>query len=173
MNKLQKIAEMNLNISWSLIEIGYNGYKNIEPLLNKQDICEYAYSLLEKADKDFDDITLLLSAKSDEYEFNNILNKLAKEENSNFELQVRKWIVYLTEKMLSNIEKDYLEGILTMRGFWTLLEEPKDCPHIFQGVGNDIKQEEYYTEKMYNLLISKHKEWIRKEIQQIAELDQT
>lgn len=173
MNRLQKISEMNINITWLFIEIGYKGYKNIEPIINKQEVYEYAYSVLENTDKDFEDIALLLSAKSDDYEFNQILNKLVKLENSDFELQVRKWVVYLTQNMISNIERDYLEGLLTMTGFWILLGEPKDCPHIFQGVGNNITQEDYYTEEMYNLLINKHKEWIKKEIKQIRDLEKT
>lgn len=173
MNKLEEINKiMKFKITWKFIKIGYLGYESIQPQITKKDICDYAYSLLEKSSSDFDEIAQLIGEKADDYEFNRILEKLAKHENSNMELQVHKWIIYLTERMISNLDNDYFEGLLNITEFWISLGQPKYAPHIYQGVGNNLMPQEYYNQGMYDLLKNKHKEWLKEEIQKIRKSEE-
>lgn len=171
MSKLDEIKKLNFKITWKLIRIGYLGYENIQPQIDKQDVCNYAYYLLENMESNYNKVVQLITQKENDYEFNQILNHLAKLDNSNIELQVEKWIIFLTKKMIENLGDNYLENLLNITEFWVSLGQPNDSPHIFQSVGNKITPETYYTEEMYNVILQKHIEWISKQIQRVIQVE--
>jgi len=174
MNKLEEIINIGFKINWKFIQIGYLGFEYIPQQIDKDDIKEYGYHLIEKMNDSFELIVQLLDELPNDYEFNEILKKLAQRENSKQELQTRKWIVYLTKKMIETIDTlddDFFEKLINITEFWVLLDQPENSPHIFQGVNNIISPEEYYTKDMYDLIIDKHKKWIEKEIKEIILLE--
>lgn len=171
MCKLDEIKEMNFKITWKLIKIGYTGYKFMQPQINKQEICEYAYSLLEKMECNYEYIAQLIGEKENDYEFNQILDKLSKLDSSDIELQYQKWIIYLTKKLIESLDHNELENLLNITEFWISLGQPDNSPHIFQAVGNKITPEAYYTKEMYDLVLHRHLEWIGKETQKIIQLE--
>lgn len=171
MNKLEKIKEIGFKITWKFIKIGYFGYKFVQKQITKQELCEYSYSLLEKKEFNYNEIAQLTNIKLEDYELNQIFDKLIKFDNSNIELQYQKWVIFLTKEMIENLNGNYFENLLTITEFWLSLGQPKNSPHIFQAVGNQITPQEYYTEEIYNLILHRHKEWINKEIQRIIQLE--
>lgn len=171
-HKLEEISEIGFKINWCFIKIGYLGYEYLQTQLTKQDICEYGYNILEKIESSYDLLTQLLGESSNDYVFEEILEKLAREERTDTTLQVRKWIVYLTKNMISNLREDYFENLLTITDFWVSLGIPQNTPHIFQAVNNKITPKEYYTKEMHDLIIDKHMQWIDNEIKQISLLEQ-
>lgn len=171
MNKLERIREIGFKITWKLVKIGYFGDKFIQPQITKQDISEYACSLLEKMEANYNEIAQLANMKIEDYEIDHILNELIKLEDSNIELQCQKWIVYLTKEMIKNLGSNYFENLLTITEFWVSLGQPENSPHIFQAVKNQITPQEYYTEEMYNLILHTHKKWIDQEIKRIIQLE--
>ena len=50
--------------------------------------------------------------------------------------------------------------------------QPKNCPHIYQSVQNNIIPQEYYTPEMFNKIIEKHKEWIKTEVDDIKRIEE-
>lgn len=170
-NKLEEIQKNNFKITWKFIEIGYFGYEFIQPQISKQDICEYAEILLKNIQDNYAEIVQLIGERADDYEFNMILHKLSESDKSNIELQIHKWIIYLTNNMIENLKNEYFEDLLTMNEFWISLGQPKYSPHIFQAVKNNIIPQEYYTKKMYDFILNKHKEWIKCETEKIIKME--
>lgn len=170
MNKIKELEKMKFKITWALIQIGYLG-NQIAQQIDEKDISEYCYSLLESEKENPDEVTQLIGEKDDRYEFERILDKLVKNENSDEELQFRKWRVYLVKQMIYNLGEDYIENLLNITEFWIDLGQPEDSPHIFQSVNNKITPKEYYTEDTYKIIIKRHMEWIEKEIEMIHQLE--
>jgi|GEM_PF-200187 len=171
MEKIKELIDIGFDVNWKLIKIGYLGNSIIQPQLSKKDICDYGYWILENTDDNISLISQLIGEVSDDYEFNNILFKLSKTELVDVDIQIRKWIVYMLSNKLSSLSKDYFEGILEITEFWVSLGQPNNCPHIFQGVGNTITPEEYYTKEIYDMVILNHKNWLNKEIKDIILLE--
>ena len=171
MNKLEKIKEIGFNITWKFINIGYFGYKFVQKQITKQDLCEYSYSLLERIEIDYNEITQLTDKEIKDYKIEQILDKLIKFDNSDIELQYQKWIIFLTKEMIENLNGNYFENLLIITEFWLSLGQPKNSPHIFQAVENTITPKDYYTEEMYNSILYRHKDWINEEIQKIKQLE--
>lgn len=169
--KLSKEFTISLKVNWKYIYIGYKGYKEITPQLSKEEIIQYGVYLLEDKDCHNDLISQLVSYSQDSYEFYIILEHLQKLEKESLELQVRKWIVCLTNEMLNKLPNDYTEGLLELNEFWISLGQPRNCPHIYQSVQNNITPQEYYTPEMFNKIIEKHKEWIKKEVDDIKKIE--
>lgn len=170
MNKIKELEKMKFKITWTLIQIGYLGNEIVQQI-DEKDISEYCYSLLENEKENLDEVAQLIGEKDDRYEFEKILDKLVKKENSNKELQFRKWRVYLVKQMICNLDEDYIENLLNITEFWLDLGQPEDAPHIFQSVNNKITPKEYYTKNAYERIIKRHKEWIEKEIERIHQLE--
>lgn len=170
-NKLKEIQKNKFRITWKLIEIGYFGYEFIQPQISKQDICEYAEIILQDKESNYNEIAQLIAEKLDDYEFNIILHKLAKQEEGDVEREYYKWTIYLTRKMLESLENDYFEDLLTINEFWISLGQPKYSPHMFQAVKNSISPQEYYTKEMYDLILNKHKEWIKCQTEKIIQME--
>lgn len=170
MKIINEFIKWKFNINWTLLKIGYYGEKNILSQLSKQEIYEYSKEILNEIDEEYDLIVQLISAY-DDYEFSEILNKLAREENVDYDIQLRKWIVYLVNKELTNISKDYFEGLMQLTELWISLGLPVECPHIIQGKNNTISPEEYYTKETYELLLEKNIKWVNDEIFNINMLE--
>lgn len=171
MNKLEELTKMNFKVTWKLIKIGYLGLEFIQPQLDRKDISDYACIYLKNANDNLEQIVQLIDEKNDEYEFIQILEKLSNSENSDIELQIRKWVIYLTKKMLENLDDNYVEGLLNITEFWVSLGQPSISPHILQGVENSITVQDYYTEYMYNIIVNKHIKWVEEEIEKIIHLE--
>lgn len=170
-HKLSKEFMKDLKVNWKYIYIGYIGYKEITPQLSKEDIVQYGDYLLEKENYCNDLISQLVGCSQDNYEFNIILERLQKREKESLELQMRKWIVCLANEMLNKLPNDYTEGLLELNEFWISLGQPKNCPHIYQSVQNNITPQEYYTQKMFNRIIKEHREWVKMEIDDIKRIE--
>lgn len=170
MKIINEFIKWKFNINCTLLKIGYYGEKNILSQLSKQEIYEYSKEILNEIDEEYDLIVQLISAY-DDYEFSEILNKLAREENVDYDIQLRKWIVYLVNKELTNISKDYFEGLMQLTELWISLGLPVECPHIIQGKNNTISPEEYYTKETYELLLEKNIKWVNDEIFNINMLE--
>lgn len=170
-NKLKQIEKNKFIVTWKLIEIGYFGYEFMQPQISKLDICEYAEVVLKNIQDNYDEIVQLIGERADDYEFNMILHKLSESDKSNIELQIHKWIIYLTNNMLESLKNDCFEDLLTINEFWISLGQPNYSPHMFQAVKNSISPQEYYTKEMYDLILNKHKEWIKCETEKIIQIE--
>ena len=168
-NKLENINNIGLKITWKFILIGYKGYMHLNSQITKDDICKYIENHINE--KDNGKYIELLVNEHDDYAFEKTLRNFANKEYSDLNLQIDKWILYLTKVMIDNLKSDYYENLLEINDFWVSLGQPEYCPHIFQGVNNEIEPEDYYTIEMYDKILKIHKEWIKKEIKRINLLE--
>ena len=61
-------------------------------------------------------------------------------------------------------QNNCVNGLSVLNDIWLKLGVVENCPHIFQGVGNDILPEDYYTKENYSKLYDAHLTWLEKEI---------
>jgi len=168
---IQELEAMGFSINWTLLKIGYEGGAFLPQQLSIEAVCQYAEKFLENVDLDNELVVRLIIAVEDDYEFLRILERLAETECIDRSIQERKWRAYLVQKELSMIPNDYLNGLLELTSFWISLGLPKDCPHIVQGRNNSYTPREYYTQKVFDELMAKNKQWLKDEIECIKSLD--
>lgn len=163
LDNLDQLIQFGFQINWTLLQIGYYGYKFIPKLLTEQDISSYAIEQLKLSNNKL--VMILLACIGyDDYKFEQVLQKLIKDERVNKELQIRKWRVLLVFRCVKSLPDNYTDGLIELTELWISLGIPDDCPHIIQGHRNNLSPHEYYTQAMYNVLKKKNEEWLHKEI---------
>lgn len=169
MNKLKELENMNFKITWKLINIGLFGNELIKSQITKKDIYDFEEELLANNSFNFNDVVLLTDKSLSDTEFRELIYKFSKNEKTEMKFESEKWIVYLTKKMLDTLnKKDYFNSLLEISDFWISLGQPKNSPHIFQAVNNNITPKEYYTKEMFEKVLYMHENWIKKEVKQIS-----
>lgn len=163
----QKADKFGFLINWTFLLIGYCGSSNIPVQVTKQEICDYAVSQLENKIDSNELIIDLVSTGTDDFEFRRTLEKLSSNEQTDFNLQVRKWRVILVKETLETLPKNAFDGLIALSELWVTLEFPDGCPHIFQGRNNSISPEEYYTDNTLSSVLERHGSWINSEIKEI------
>lgn len=163
MIKLDDFKKYGLNITWTIVDIGYNSEK-FKHLLNAQDIINYSIELLENGDRSLD-VTLLASANGGNIEeISELIRKLAKNETKNYNIEFKKWrVIYLINYLPKN-QKDYIQGLIDIGDIWAMFDFPYDSPHVFQGRNNSITPAEYYTQENFVKLMKSHEIWIENEL---------
>lgn len=170
MSIIHEFIKLKFNINYTLLKIGYMGEKDIKPILSKKEIIDYSLEKIKEMESGYELIVELISS-NDDIEFNEKLNKLVKKENIDYDLQIRKWIVFLVKDKLNSISKDYFEALMELTELWVSLGIPSNCPHVIQGRNNTISPEEYYTKENYKMLLEKNIKWVNNEIININMLE--
>lgn len=83
-NNLNQLVQFGFKINWTLLQIGYLGDNFIPPQFTQKDIITYALEQLKTIDNNL--IALLACTENDSYEFENILKKLAENEEVSKEI---------------------------------------------------------------------------------------
>lgn len=164
-NNIEQLIQFGFKINWTLLRIGYLGYDFIWPLFTKEDIVTYVIKQLEWADNYL--VANLVSEENDNYEFEMILERMAKNEDVNIEIQLRKLRVLIVFRHLKTLPNDYTDGLIELTEIWVSLGMPDDCPHIIQGRNNSLSSDIYYTKEMYDALKKKNFDWLNEEISYI------
>lgn len=185
-NKLNQLKNMGFKIPWKLISIGLHGCDRIPVLLCLDEILEYLDSLLIKVDEQTDDIISLICEKDDPMKFDSLIKKFADNDESDTEVQIRKWRVYMLNNLLENISEDCLQGLLELIEFWLAMGETNDGPQellelvefwVTMGGANDssfdfsTKAKEYFSKESYDFLVERNYKWLNQEISDIISSD--
>lgn len=171
MNKLNFLKNMGFKISWKLINIGLFGDDEIPASLTYDDVLEYLDSLLTDINEQTDNIIALICEKNDSPKFDKFLRKLANEDDSNTEIQKRKWRACLLKILIDNISEDCLQGLLELIEFWISMGSPDDCPQTFPCSYNSELAQDYFTQPSYNTNLDKNRVWLNEEIATIVKLE--
>lgn len=168
MTELREFLVLNFKITWTLIDIGYRGsdifYGELQPI----EIINYAISLLEEDCFDEEVVELACEDERNIDEINKYVKNLSeKETNADKNLEMKKWMVCYVNKNLQYKYDNYIEGLIELGDIWVKLGMPKNCPHVFQGVDNNILPGDYYTQQNYDDLYRRHTSWIIKTIGEI------
>jgi hypothetical protein len=163
---LESYQKIGFKINWSSLLIGLIGFEEMYGKISAKEIIDYVtLKISENPNVEDDDIWELIGLTFSEKErLIEILNKLSKKEKSNIETEKRKIIVILLKNIIETKNDNYLDGIINLIEFWSSFNFPVNSPFIVQGKNNDIKPEEYYSEKNYNKMLNNHYKWIEKEI---------
>lgn len=170
MIKIKDFYEKEFRITWTLLNIGFDGSTIFKKQLTEQDIIDYAISKIEDGDESLDIVLLASSSASNPEEIKELLKKLSNNEKVDTNIEFRKWRVMYVAKHLPDIQNDYIQGLLDLGDIWAMFNFPDDSPHIFQGRNNSITPEEYYTQENYEKLLEIHQRWIKEEISYLRSL---
>jgi hypothetical protein len=156
-NFLFYLEKNEISINPLTLLISLIGPMDCNPILTVQDIKEFCLKMcIEKNKKEYCDI-----AFSDKLEKQDIIKLLenisSKKHIKNEEI---KCAVFLLEKNISKLPIKYSEGLLYLTRFWSKFNFPKYMPHIVQGLNNDIKPEDYYSEENYIRIKKSHLRWL-------------
>lgn len=171
MNKLLVLKKMGFKISWNLIVIGLYGHDEIQPLITRLDIVNYLDSMLTDVDEQTDNMIALICEKDDNTKFDKLLEEFASRDNSNIDIQKRKWRAYLLKNLIDNISEDSLQGLLELMDFWVSMGIQPNCPQAFPNSNNKKSIQEYFTQASYEFYLNKNREWLDEEIQNVIKLE--
>ena len=164
MIKIRDFTEKGFGITWTLLDIGFDGSVKFSKQLSGQDIIDYAIDRIEKGDESPDVVLLAGSHASNTEEISELLKKLSDDEKVDGDVEFRKWRVLYVSNHLPHVQDDYIQGLIELGDIWAYFDFPDDSPHVFQGRNNDIVPNEYYTQKNYERLLDAHKRWLDEEI---------
>ena len=178
--KLKNIFSVN----WTTILVGWEGlgvfspfkWEDFPPLLTLDEVYEYCYEAIGKTD-DTTEIGLIINAlefekKTVERAFIRLLlQSLADLHHVDKVLELRKWRVILCAETLEKLQNEMTDDLASLKEFWMCFGFPKDSPMEYQGVGNNIRPEDFYTYANHKKVVSAHKTWVQNETQEIKKSD--
>jgi hypothetical protein len=167
-NYIELFSNNSIRITWTSILIGIEGPGKFNRLLEWEEVIQYAIDEVNKQQGDSDVVKEIAFSYSNEGDLlYKLVLDLSNSENIDREVELKKWIVILLSEHLKNTPENPLYGILHLTEFWEKFNYPDDSPHIVQGMGNEIKPEEYYSKENYEKCVLEHKNWILHELKNI------
>jgi len=160
---IKDFFEKGFEITWTLLNIGFEGSTKFKRQLNGQDIINYAITKMEDDVETLDVVLLASSHIANTEEISELLKKLSNSEKVNADIEFRKWRAMYVSKHLPDIQNECIQGLIELGDIWVMFDFPDDSPHVFQGRNNTITPEEYYTQENYERLLEIHREWLDKE----------
>ena len=146
-----------IDISWTLIKIGYN-FSDYSFRISRNEIIEYATYVLE-SNEDNPALTDLIFASDSKNELNEVLDELIRSEDVCLENEQRKWVLYVLWKAVSALsEPPTMEELFCLGDLWYDLGRPMHYPW-------DVKKCEYIKCTDYDDMINTHMEWLNTEIE--------
>lgn len=169
MNKINKIIQMGLKITWRVLAIGLFGESYIAPQISRDDVFEYLDSLLTVETLETNKIIELICERDNSTKSDKMVCCYAEMENTDLETQLRKWRVYLLQQILDNANRDFMQVLLDLTEFWVSVGMPDDSPHEYPNKNNVSK--DYFTEKTFIRVKAKSENWVLNEMQKINSLE--
>ena len=166
MFKIYDFEKLNLAVTWKLIRLGFKNEMYFKDMLDVNDIINYSISIfLENED-------ILIREIACEYPDNteeivNKINELAQKENSEEQVELRKWIVLYVIKNLPNISDNYFYGLNELKEICGYLSFRGFLPNDLYPNESKIGVENYYVESNYINMINHYNMWIGKELEQL------
>jgi len=167
MIKLIEFENENLIVNWKTIELGLEGIGSIPSQITMDDILDFAVKSVQKNDYNQEILELAGLSTDNSEEIQKMVKKIVEkyEKNIDEQKEKRKLRLILLMKTMRNLNNNPLYGLIELTDFWQSVNDFGDkIPHTIQGVANEIAPEDYYTEKNFNSIINKHKDWIKNEL---------
>lgn len=148
--------------SWTFIKIG-SEFQEFEYRIKPYEIIEYASLLLSKGVNNRLISDLMWSA-DDTSEMTRCIDALVNTERVNFDIEQRKWILYVLYSFFSRLPALPSNNDLFLLGdLWEYLNRPQNYPW------NPIDNE-YIKCDDVGKMIEVHKQWILKEVEQLKQI---
>ncbi len=154
---------------WTVLREGWLGYR----LVTSEEIVAYALEVFSNSEAEpSPGVASLAFADPNDWEMLTLwMSELASSDPEAIQTARRKWRVILLQKYLADLSDDPLYGLLELGDFWAEQDFPEDSPHIFQGVGNTLTPQEYYTAATFQDILTRHRRWLDIEIAVLGGMD--
>ncbi len=80
----------------------------------------------------------------------------------------RSWVCVLLWDALGTLPSDPLYGLIALTDFWETMGRPAWKPHSVQGIDDALTPNEYYTDDRFNLALTRHSQWLEREVARIG-----
>ena len=174
----------NFPVNWTTILVGWEGlgmispwpdkWETFPPLLTFEEVCEFCYDRIAKPD-DMKKQRLILNV----LEFENkpveralvryLIKPLSDLEHGDTIFELRKWRVIMLGEVLEKLKNDTVYDLVALSEFWQSFGFQSDSPMEFQGVGNNIRPEDYYTDENMKQSVITNREWLQREMENIKQ----
>jgi len=181
MSTFEKLKN-TFSVNWTTILVGWEGLgiisllrlEDFPPLLTLEEVFEYVYeSIAENHDKKEMDLILdflpFEQKEPDRALVQHFLTQLSEWHHGNKAFELRKWRAIVLDDVLGQLQGGALYDLISLLEFWQEFGFPSDCPMVFQGIGNNIRPEEYYTDENLKKSIIANKNWLQKEMQELKQ----
>lgn len=164
----EKLKEFNFD-NLGTIYIGYIGVPEYGCLSNEM-VSNYVENYIlntEVIDDELSDVLnelLIIDNHTSRDEVLNLLSKVVKILNIDITNSSHKWLLVCLDLKLKELNSDPLYGLLELSSFWVDWGQPKNSPHMIQGVNNDVDASHYYTEENYKKMICINYDWLNLEL---------
>jgi hypothetical protein len=162
---LDAISDLGLPVTLDVVRAGWDGIGDMPRQLMASDVADFACRQLAQPDSGDSADIANLCITTDSEEIDTALSRLVPVVSEN---AIRTWRAFLLAKLLGELPESPIDGLSELTSFWNALNFPDDMPHVVQGRNNDISPLDYYTEKNYQQIIQKHRDWLTSEISQLA-----
>ncbi|CAJ0807550.1 hypothetical protein LMG19083_04579 [Ralstonia psammae] len=153
-------------VDWGVILSGISGIPGGEALDAQfvRRVADAELSQMDVADPmlaEVSELSLFNNEQMDQAREN--LSRLCEARDVDVERGKRKWRVVALEELLSQLGSDPVYDLISLGEFWADWGEATNSPYVAQGVENNLTPTEFYTESNLAETLSRHREWLRKE----------
>ena len=92
------------------------------------------------------------------------MRKVVNNLNIDISKSSHEWLLVCLDLKLNELSLDPVYGLLELSKFWIDWGQPKNSPHMIQGVNNDLDASDYYTEENYKRMICINYDWLNLEL---------
>lgn len=164
MSILEQMVVAGLPVTWTTVYLGWHGFGNYSRLVALREVSAYATARLTESEEQPPEAAWLAGAlAAEEREVVHWLHALASPDPDTQELELRKWRLFLLERLLSDPDPDPVCGLIQLTEFWERFDYPQDSPHSVQGRDTAASPPCYYTQQTYSEALSTHRQWARRE----------
>jgi len=171
MIKLDNIKELGLKITWQLLHLGFQSCEIFNGSVSAEEVIDFAIELMEKDVDNLDIFELSCEYNTNVENISKCLEKLSYQENTNYNIEFRKWRVAYVINNLPLEGEDCVRGLIQLGDIWCVFNFPDDSPHTYQERNNMNFPEQYYSNQNYRLLLIRHNEWIEEELKFLMQQD--
>ncbi len=160
---LREFEDFGLHVGWLTALLGWDGPAENPRQIDERQVVELAVSKLSHVPGLAGDELELASLSGQESgEVDRLLRRLALQDSSSEELELRKWRFLLLQKLLAALPEDPLYAWFALSDLWHSFGFPADCPESVRGF-EKIPPGERYSTWVQERLLSDHQKWLEAE----------
>lgn len=168
MNALRELQDLGLQVGWRTALAGWDGPAANGRQLDGSQVVELAVTKLAQSPALQGPALELASLEGHESEdVDRLLRRLARQERSSEELELRKWRILLLRRLLDALPEDPLYAWTTLADFWHSFGNPSDCPESIRSF-EKLSPAARYTAKTRQKLLTDHQEWLAAEVAAVS-----
>ena len=164
----EKLKQLNFD-NFGTIYIGYIGVPKYGCLSNEMvsSFVEDYFLRTEVIPNELSEVLnelLVIDKDTSRDDVLNLLRKVVNTLNIDISKSSHKWLLVCLDLKLNGLSLDPMYGLLELSNFWIDWGQPKNSPHMIQGVNNDVDASDYYTEENYKKMIDINYDWLKLEL---------